>query len=89
MLSLAKNTNNIVLTNPITFNLPTLNNLIKKTSAANIERIFNTNPILKNIGLTHIKSWLTKVWYPILPKIYLFHIVTKQKILHLFFTFHN
>src|SRR5690242_4402877 len=64
MLSLAKNTNNIVLTNPMTFNLPTLNNLIQKASAANIERIFNSNSILKNIGLIRIKSWLTKIWFP-------------------------
>ena len=55
MLSLAKNTNNIVLTNPITFNLLTLNNLIQKTSSANIKHIFNSSPILKNIGIIHIK----------------------------------
>src|SRR5260364_56649 len=64
MLSFAKNTNNIVLTNPITFNLPTLNNLIQKTSSANIKYISGSCPILKNIGIIHIKSWLTKVWSP-------------------------
>jgi hypothetical protein len=61
MLALAKNTNNITLTNPLSFNLPTLNNIIQKVSASNIERIFNTSPILKNIGLLRIKSWLTKI----------------------------
>jgi len=64
MLSLAKNTNNIILTNPLTFNLPTFNNIIQKVSAANTERIFNTLPILKNIGIQRIKGWLTKIWSP-------------------------
>ena len=56
MLSLAKNTNNIILTNPLSFNLPTLNNIIQKISASNIERTFNSNSILKDLGLLRIKS---------------------------------
>ena len=55
MLALAKNTNNITLTNPLSFNLPTLNNIIQKVSVSNIERIFNTFLVLKNIRLLHIK----------------------------------
>jgi hypothetical protein len=64
MLALAKNTNNITLTNPLAFNLPTLNNIIQKVSVSNTERIFNTIPILKEIGISRIKSWLTKIWAP-------------------------
>ena len=64
MLSLAKITNNIVLTNPLSFNLPTFNNIIQKVSASNIERIFTTDPLLKRIGISQIKSWLSKIWYP-------------------------
>jgi len=52
MLSLAKNTNNIVLTNPLSFNLLTFNNIIQKVSASNIERIFTTDPLLKRIGIS-------------------------------------
>ena len=68
MLSLAKNTNNISLTNPLTFNLPTLNNIIQKVSISNIERTFNTSPLLSNIGSARIKSWLSKIWSPKLTK---------------------
>jgi hypothetical protein len=64
MLFLAKNTNNIILTNPLTFNLPTFNNIIQKVSAANTERTFNLLPIFKNIGIQRIKGWLTKIWSP-------------------------
>jgi len=64
MLALAKNTNNITLTNPLAFNLPTLNNIIQKVSVSNTERIFNSIPILKEIGISRIKSWLTKIWAP-------------------------
>ena len=62
MLSLAKNTNNISLTNPLTFNLPTLNNIIQKVSASNVERTFNTSTLLYEIGISRIKSWLFKIW---------------------------
>ena len=68
MLSLAKNTNNISLTNPLTFNLPTLNNIIQKVSISNIKRTFNTSPLLSNIGTIRIKSWLSKIWFPKLTK---------------------
>ena len=68
MLSLAKNTNNISLTNPLTFNLPTFTNIIQKVSVSNIERIFNTFPLLHNIGILRIKSWLSKIWFPKLTK---------------------
>ena len=56
MLALTKNTNNITLTNPLSFNLPTLNNIIQKVSASNIEHIFTSNSLLKNIRISHIKS---------------------------------
>ena len=56
MLSLAKNTNNIALTNSLIFNLPTLNNIIQKVSASNIEHIFNSNTLLHNIETARIKS---------------------------------
>ena len=62
MLSLAKNTNNISLTNPLAFNLPTFTNLIQKVSISNIERIFNTSPLLSDIGIAQIKSWPLKTW---------------------------
>ena len=68
MLSLAKNTNNISLTNPLTFNLPTLTNIIQKVSISNAERTFNTLPLLHNIGILRIKSWLSKIWFPKLNK---------------------
>ena len=55
MLSLAKNTNNISLTNPLAFNLPTFTNLIQKVSIFNIEHIFNTFPLLLDIGIAQIK----------------------------------
>ena len=61
LLSLAKNTNNVILTNSLSFNLLTLNNIIQKVSASNIERIFTSNSLLKNIGILCIKSWLTKI----------------------------
>ena len=62
MLSLARNTNNITLTNPLSFNLPTLNNIIQKLSASNIEHIFNSTSILNTIGTLRIKNWLLKIW---------------------------
>ena len=68
MLFLAKNTNNISLTNPLTFNLPTFTNIIQKVSISNTERIFNTFPLLNNIGVLRIKSWLSKIWFPKLNK---------------------
>ena len=68
MPSLAKNTNNISLTNPLAFNLPTFTNLIQKVSISNIERIFNTSPLLSDIGIARIKSWLLKTWSPKLTK---------------------
>src|SRR5260364_60487 len=68
MLSLAKNTNNISLTNPLAFNLSTFTNLIQKVSISNIERIFNTSLLLLDIGITRIKSWLLKTWSPKLTK---------------------
>ena len=68
MLSLAKNTNNISLTNPLAFNLPTFTNLIQKVSISNIERIFNTSPLLSDIGIARIKSWLLKTWSPKITK---------------------
>ena len=68
MLSLSKNTNNIAITNPLTFNLPTFNNIIQKVSASNIKRTFNTFPLLYNIGIARIKSWLSKVWSSNLSK---------------------
>ena len=68
MLSLAKNTNNTSLLNPLTFNLPTFNNIIQKVSVSNIERTFNSSPLLNEIGISRIKSWLLKVWCPSLTK---------------------
>ena len=68
MLSLAKNTNNISLTNPLTFNLPTLNNIIQKVSASNVEHTFNTSTLLYEIGISQIKSWLSKIWCSRLTK---------------------
>src|SRR6201988_3034339 len=68
MLSLAKNTNNISLTNPLTFNLSTFTNIIQKVSISNTERTFNTSSLLHNIGIIRIKSWLTKIWYLKLTK---------------------
>jgi len=50
-LSLAKNTNNIILTNPLSFNLPTLTSIIQKVSASNIDRLLNNNSLLKEISL--------------------------------------
>ena len=61
LLSLAKNTNNIILTNSLSFNFLILNNIIQKVSTSNIERIFTSNLLLKNIGISRIKSWLTKI----------------------------
>src|ERR1051325_1416239 len=49
MLSLAKNTNNTLLLNPLTFNLPIFNNIIQKVSVSNIERTFNSSPLLYEI----------------------------------------
>ena len=64
MLSIAKNTNITILTNPLLFNLLTLNSIIQKVSASNIERIFNSHSVFKEISLLRIKSWLTKIWSP-------------------------
>jgi len=68
MLSLAKNTNNISLTNPLTFNLPTFTNIIQKVSISNTKHIFNISSLLHNIGILRIKSWLSKIWFPKLTK---------------------
>jgi hypothetical protein len=49
LLHLSRNIPNIFLTNPLSFKLPTFNNLIQKIAASNIERIFNTYYLLKQI----------------------------------------
>ena len=63
-LSLAKNTNNTLLTNSLSFNLPTLTNIVQKVCASNIDRLFNNNSLLKAISLLRIKDWLYKIWQP-------------------------
>jgi hypothetical protein len=64
LIHLSKNTNNIILTNPFTFNLPSLEKLINTTSSSNTERTFNSSQLLKQIAIGRIKEWLFKNWQP-------------------------
>ena len=66
MLHLAKNTSNILLTNSLSFKLPTFQHLTQKVAISTIEHTFHTTPLLKHIGVARIKNWLTKIWQPFL-----------------------
>jgi len=61
LLFFAKNTNNTLLTNSLSFNLPTLTNIVQKVCASNIDQLFNNNSLLKTISLLRIKDWLYKI----------------------------
>src|SRR6185312_14590909 len=62
MLHLLTNTNNDIL------NIPILDKLILQVSSSNIERCFNTNELLNQISIHHIKEWLSKIWKPLLTR---------------------
>src|SRR6185295_18601896 len=59
MLHLAKNTSNILLTNSLSFKLPTFKHLTQKVAISTIEYIFYFTSLLKHIDEARIKNWLT------------------------------
>ena len=68
ILHLSTNTNNDILTNPQLLNIPTLNKLLLLTNSSNINRYLNSNKLLTQITLSHIKEWLIKIWQLTLTK---------------------
>src|SRR5205085_8161639 len=68
ILHLSTNTNNDILTNPQLLNILTLNKLLLLTNSSNINRCLNSNNLLTQITISHIKEWLTRIWQPTLTK---------------------